>query len=69
MGNHVVVVSESRHVLTGQPRIHLHSDSRGGRTEYWRTTAVILALIVLLVRRLMAERDPAIKAPPSVNES
>jgi hypothetical protein len=31
--------------------------------------AVILALLVLMVRRLMAERDPAIEEPPSVDES
>jgi MFS family permease len=31
--------------------------------------AAILTTIVLMVRRLMAERDPAIEAPPSVDES
>jgi MFS family permease len=31
--------------------------------------AAILTLIVLMVRRLMAERDPAIEAAPSVDES
>ena len=31
--------------------------------------SVILALLVLMVRRLMAERDPAIELPPSVEES
>jgi len=31
--------------------------------------AAILAAIVLMVRRLMAERDPAIEAPPSVDEA
>jgi hypothetical protein len=30
---------------------------------------VILALLVLMVRRLMAERDPAIAAAPLVDES
>ena len=31
--------------------------------------AAILTTIVLMVRRLMAERDPAIETPPSVDES
>jgi MFS family permease len=31
--------------------------------------AALLTTIVLMVRRLMAERDPAIEAPPSVDES
>ena len=31
--------------------------------------SVILALLVLMVRRLMAERDPTIEEPPSIDES
>ena len=31
--------------------------------------AAILTLIVMMVRRLMAERDPAIESPPSIEES
>jgi MFS family permease len=31
--------------------------------------AAILTLIVVMVRRLMAERDPAIESPPAIEET